>query len=147
MHPRDLAIELTETTPVRDGGALRRALLRLRRAGHDVVIDDLGLQDERSWLLDLPFTGVKLDRSLVLALPNSARARRELGGIVRRARRGGLRVTAEGISSALLWRTAGSLGVDEMQGFAIGRPMLAEGLPAWASHWPATGLAGRAGGS
>ena len=77
--------------------ALRRALLRLRRAGYRVLLDDIVLQDERDWLLGLPFAAFKLDRSLVEGLPGDAQARREVRRLVRLAEAGGKQVIAEGV--------------------------------------------------
>lgn len=135
MRPRDLALELTETTPVRDRALLRRALRRLRVAGHAVLVDDLGLNEDRDWVMDLPFTEVKLDRALVEALPSSRYARAQVARIVRRAHAGGLSVTAEGVSSPRLWHAAAAAGADHAQGYAVGRPMPADVLADWALSW------------
>jgi len=43
LRPEDLAIELTETAPVRNIPLLSRAVTRLRQAGHPVWIDDMSL--------------------------------------------------------------------------------------------------------
>lgn len=128
-----LAIELTETSPVVDRGRLRRSLRRLRRAGHDVMIDDFIMDDVRRPLLRLPFSGVKLDRSLVQKLPWSARARH----LVRSVSRMGLTVTAEGVSSPHMWRGLRHLGVARVQGFWVARPLPITALPAWTQKWRA----------
>ncbi|TPG47289.1 EAL domain-containing protein [Roseomonas nepalensis] len=138
MRPEALSIELTETTPVRDRAVLRRAVERLRGAGHAVWIDDMTL-DRRDALMDLPFSGVKLDRHLVGAMPASRRARAEVERLVAMARRRGMLVTAEGVTDGALWRALQARGVDHAQGFAVGRPLPATGLPAWASAWRASG--------
>ncbi|ONG56480.1 hypothetical protein BKE38_05815 [Pseudoroseomonas deserti] len=139
-----LMVELTETTPVRDRSALRRALHRCRALGLPVLVDDMGLQDERVALLDLPFAGIKLDRSLVAAMPESHRARAEVAMLVRRAHANRMTVTAEGISDSRLWRAVAAAGVDNAQGYAISRPLTAAALPAWAStrHWTHRNLQG-----
>lgn len=135
MRPRQMSIELTETTEVRDLPGLRRALLRLRDAGHPVLLDDLMLRDGRARLLELPFAGCKLDRSLVEALPDSGQARREARRLVRLAERRGQTVIAEGIADQRLWALARGLGVHAAQGFGVGRPMPAAELPRWAAWW------------
>jgi EAL domain-containing protein (putative c-di-GMP-specific phosphodiesterase class I) len=126
-----LAIELTETSPVRDFARMHRALRRLRAAGHEVLIDDFALDDRRRRLLRLPFTGVKLDKSLVQAAGRSARARQQ----VRRIARVGMTVTAEGISSRPLWSLLRRLGAHRGQGFWMARPLPLAALPAWAARW------------
>lgn len=135
MAPADLTLELTETTPVRDPTALRRALTRLRQAGHRILLDDLSLDDGRLLLMDLPFDGVKLDRDFTEALPHSHRARAAVRRIVRLAHARGMTVTAEGVADARLWRSAVSLGVDYAQGWAVARPLPAPAIGAWLASW------------
>lgn len=59
-----------------------------------------------------------LDRSLVLALPRSGRARQQ----VRNMQRRGLTMTAEGVSSPALFRMLRFLGVKRAQGLPDGPP-------------------------
>ncbi|UPY35010.1 EAL domain-containing protein [Sediminicoccus sp. KRV36] len=126
-----LMIELTETAPVRDLSRMARTLRRLRAAGHGVLLDDLVLDDPRQRLLRLDFAGIKLDRSLVLSLPRSARARNQVHAMAKR----GLVMTAEGVSSPALFRTLRFLGVARAQGFLMGRPLPVAALPAWNNRW------------
>lgn len=135
--PSALVLELTETSPVLDRSGLRRTLARLRAAGFPVLVDDMGLEDDRSWLLALPFSGIKLDRMLVAAMPTSRRARAEVQRLVRKAHDAGMTVTAEGVSDGRLWRAVAAAGVDQAQGYAIARPLPALALPAWHSTWQA----------
>lgn len=128
-----LVLELTETTPVRDRPALRRALLRLGAAGYPVLIDDMSLEEDRAGLMDLPFAGIKLDRHLVEAMPVQRRARAEVERLIARAHARRMTVTAEGVSDARLWRAVAQAGADNAQGYAISRPLPAAALPAWAA--------------
>lgn len=141
LRASDLVFELTESEQVEDRSALRRALVRLRAAGHRVLLDDLTLRDERRPLLDLPFDGFKLDRGFVEALPDDAAARNEARGLVRHAERHGQTVTAEGVSDERVWSAVRGLGIHLAQGFAVGRPLRAESLPIWLPIWRASGPA------
>jgi EAL domain-containing protein (putative c-di-GMP-specific phosphodiesterase class I) len=140
LPPADLLLELTESTAVRDRALLRRALLRLGRAGFGVMVDDLALHDGRRFLLDLPFVGVKLDRKLVVAMPGSRRARAEVEQIVRHARRRGMIVIAEGVTDTQIWRAIAAAGCDLAQGFGVGRPLPPAALPAWIAAWSAAAV-------
>jgi len=135
LAPAHLLLELTESTEVRDAGALRRALLRLQREGLGVLLDDFGLDDARHALLDLPFAGLKLDRSVIAALPRERRARALVENLTRHSRREGRPLVAEGVSNPALWRSAAALGCDLAQGFGVGRPMQPEALAAWTTAW------------
>lgn len=117
-----LLLELTETEAIRDLSRLRRALLRLKRQGVPVLLDDVTLGDHRWRLSGLPFAGLKLDRSLIEALPHQMRARHFLRWILRDSHAKGRYVIAEGVSNILLRRTARGLGVDFAQGFLLGQP-------------------------
>jgi EAL domain-containing protein (putative c-di-GMP-specific phosphodiesterase class I) len=140
FRPADLLIELTENTLVRDTALLRRALQRLARGGFRVLLDDLGMDDRRGLLLHLPFAGVKLDRSLIAALPTSRRARAQVERLSRAARREISAVVAEGVSDPLLWRMAAAAGCDLAQGLGVGRPIPAVALPAWLAAWRGAAL-------
>jgi EAL domain-containing protein (putative c-di-GMP-specific phosphodiesterase class I) len=140
MNPADVLLELTESTAVRDTALLRRALQRLDLGGFHVLLDDLGLDDTRAPLLDLPFAGVKLDRTLIAALPRSRRARALVEKLVRRAHRDGRAVVAEGVTDPLLWRAAAAAGCDLAQGFGVGRPIPPEALTAWIGAWTGAAL-------
>jgi len=130
-----LILEMTETAPVLDRSALRRALERLREAGLAVLIDDMGLDEDRADLLSLPFAGIKLDRHLISAMPTKRRARAEVQRLVRMAHAAGMTVTAEGVSDSCLWRAVAAAGVDHAQGYAIARPLPAAALGAWNYAW------------
>ncbi len=130
-----VALELTETTPVEDRSRLALALRRLRVAGHEVLLDDLQPGDGRAGLLRLPFSGVKLDRAAVEALPASAAARLWLRGLVRAAVARGQTVTAEGVGTPAHWAALRSAGVGRAQGYLVARPMPAEKLRDWATLW------------
>ncbi|WP_372623787.1 EAL domain-containing protein [Falsiroseomonas sp.] len=143
VHPGDVLLELTESTAVRDTALLRRALQRLATVGLGVLLDDLGLDDSRSGLLDLPFRGVKLDRALIAALPHARRARAQVERLVQDAHRRGRVVIAEGVTDPLLWRLTAAAGCDLAQGFGVGRPILPEALPGWTAAWGAAALPGR----
>ncbi len=137
LQPGQVALELTETTVVEDRSALRRALLRLREAGYRVLLDDIILHDDRSWLFSLPFSALKLDRSLVERLPADAHARREVRRLVRLAEASGKQVIAEGVSDLRLWQMVRGLGIHHAQGYLVSRPVPAEGLARWHERWRA----------
>jgi EAL domain-containing protein (putative c-di-GMP-specific phosphodiesterase class I) len=139
LPPGALVLELTETHRIEDRAALARALTRLRQAGHRVLLDDILADDPRGRLFDLPFAGLKLDRTLVAALPRDARQRHALRRVTRGAEARGQVVVAEGVSSAATMALLADLGVHWAQGFAIGRPLPAGALPGWSARWRARG--------
>lgn len=135
IRPARLAIELTETAAAYNQATLRSALRRLAHAGHRVLLDDVVLDDPRSSLFALPFSGLKLDRSVIEQLPHCFAARRAVRRLVRAAHARGQRVIAEGVADARLWAAAKALGIDAAQGYLVGRPLPPGGIAAWQSAW------------
>jgi len=135
MAPGRIAIELTETTPVRDLSRLSTALRRLKAAGFRVLLDDVTLHDGRDRLRLLAFSGLKLDRSLVERLPRDAHARHAVRHLVAQAEALGQTVIAEGVSDHRLWAALRGLGVHYAQGYAVARPLAATDLADWSAAW------------
>jgi EAL domain-containing protein (putative c-di-GMP-specific phosphodiesterase class I) len=136
IRPEQIIIELTESRPVEDVAGLRTALERLRAAGYGVVIDDLQPDTPQlQALLDLPFTGLKLDKDLVQLTADDAESCDFARGVIKVAKSRGLTVTAEGVEDQATWDRLANLGIDMAQGFLIARPMLAVAVPVWLRRW------------
>jgi EAL domain-containing protein (putative c-di-GMP-specific phosphodiesterase class I) len=137
VDPARIVVELTESRQVDDIPRLRRAVERFRDAGLVVVVDDLSpsIPCHRA-LLDLPFSGVKLDAGVVRRL-DSAASSRFVGEVLAIAARRDLTVTAEGVEGRPVWDALRARGVQRAQGFLISRPLPARALPPWLAAWPA----------
>jgi EAL domain-containing protein (putative c-di-GMP-specific phosphodiesterase class I) len=136
IRPEQVVVELTESRPVEDVAGLQHAVERLRNSGYGVVIDDIQPEVPRlQALLELPFTGVKLDMDLVRLLAGDESSREFTRGIVEVAKARGLTVTAEGVEDAATWNRLADLGVDQVQGFLVARPMMAVAVPVWLRRW------------
>ncbi len=131
-------IELTETQPVRDLETLRGAVEHLRRTGYQIVIDDVGpAVAGLDKLLDLPFTAIKLDKTLVLQLATAPAVVTEVERLIRNARARGMTVVAEGVETVAQWHRLRALGVDQAQGFLVAHALPAAAVPAWLASWRA----------
>ncbi len=136
VRPERIILELTESRPVTDLPGLRGALEWLRAAGYGVALDDLSpAMPHASELLGLPFTAVKLDMAVI-----RNRHRTDGAAFLRRAidaaRANGAAVVAEGVEDEATWRGLAELGVDQVQGFLIARPLPASAVPVWLQVWP-----------
>jgi EAL domain-containing protein (putative c-di-GMP-specific phosphodiesterase class I) len=136
VRPEQIVMELLETEALPDLRSLGAAVGRWRTAGFMVSIDDAGprLAHWRA-LVELPFTGLKLDGALAGDAGGLA------GEIVEAAKRAGLTVTAEGIEDEAAMERMRALGVDALQGFLFCRPLPARALPIWLAEWRAGVLA------
>jgi EAL domain-containing protein (putative c-di-GMP-specific phosphodiesterase class I) len=131
-----VVIELTESQPVEDVPALRVVTARLRETGYQVVIDDVEPRvPVLAELLELPFSGIKLDKNLVKRMALDGAARDFVARMVDIAKRRGMVVTAEGVENTAIWRVLDGLGVDQVQGFLIARPLPVQNVPTWLNRW------------
>ena len=136
LEPAQIAIELTESQPVTDLARLRRATERVRAAGYRAVIDDIAPSVPLiAELMDLPFTGLKLDKGLVQAVPESQAARGFVSGTIAAAVARGLTVTAEGVEDRATWYRMRAMGAHGAQGFLVARPLMAAEVPGWMAGW------------
>jgi EAL domain-containing protein (putative c-di-GMP-specific phosphodiesterase class I) len=137
LPPEALTIELTESQIAHDLVAVRDAALRLRGRRFGVSIDDFTLSAAQSGLVSLPFSEMKLDRSLVMAAAGDRTVRGALASVVRMAHGLGLVVVAEGVETPQAWVVAHEIGADLAQGWMVGRPLPAGAVAAWAAAWSA----------
>ena len=131
-----IVIELTESRPVEDFVTLGRSLDRLRTLGYRIAIDDVGPAVRNlDRLLGLPFTSLKLDKGIVRLLgtagPGAATAPRVIGQALER----GLTIVAEGVEDQSTWDRLQALGVQQVQGYLVARPLPAAAVPVWLDAW------------
>jgi EAL domain-containing protein (putative c-di-GMP-specific phosphodiesterase class I) len=123
IAPERLIVELTESGPVGDLATAQQILSALREAGVRVALDDFGAGSASlRRLSELPFDGLKIDRSFVGAL-GSRNGRTIVRSIVGLARSLGMISTIEGIESPEQAELLAELGCDCGQGYLFGRAM------------------------
>ena len=116
-----LAVEVTETELVQSDA--REAVLHAREAGLSVAVDDFGTgYSSLAYLVDVPFSVVKLDRALVRGLDADPVRRVLVRHCVRFCHELGLQVVAEGVEQQAERDVLTTLGVDWLQGFHLHRP-------------------------
>ena len=131
-----IVIELTESQPVHDVTRLRRSVEQLRTLGYGVAIDDVGPAVQHLGpLLDLPFTSLKLDKSLVTLADTAPEVLRYLADTVREAKRHNLIVVAEGVETEAIWTHMEAIGVDHVQGYIAARPLPRSAVSVWLKSW------------
>jgi EAL domain-containing protein (putative c-di-GMP-specific phosphodiesterase class I) len=131
-----VVIELTESQPVDDVPALGVVAARLRETGYRVVIDDVEPRAPfLAALLELPFSGIKLDKNLSKRTAREGADRDFVARIVDVARMRGMVVTAEGVEDAPMWQRLAALGIDQAQGYLIARPLPARDVTTWMHRW------------
>lgn len=132
MPPDCLTFEITEDTELTDLAAALRVLVKLRLGGFGLSLDDYGVGYSSMLRLSrIPFTELKIDRSLV----HNAWARPHLLPFLRSAiglaRDLGIQAVAEGVETAQDLQLLQQLGCDQAQGYYLARPMPAAALLRW----------------
>jgi len=123
IDPRQLTIEITETSSVRNRPAAVLNLSQLRAAGFRLSIDDFGTGEASlAYLADLPSDELKLDRRFVSRILTHERERHIVRSTIDLAHALGQTVVAEGIEDEATYRMLGRLGCDVGQGYHLGRP-------------------------
>ncbi len=122
LAPQRLIIEVTES--VLDERNMDRAsatLSALHGLGVEIHLDDFGTgYSSLSRLRQLPFDALKIDRSFVIDMDEKSQTVIEAALLI--ARKYGLRVVAEGVETAQQSSILCRMGVDELQGYHLGRP-------------------------
>ncbi len=129
LSAADLVIEIREAHLIDDeDGIAARNIAGLAGAGFAVELDDFGTgHAEISNLARLSISGIKLDRSLVAALPN-VRAVAILRAILSLADDLNLTVAAKGVENSAQFAQLRGLGCHTAQGFGISQPLPLDGL-------------------
>ena len=122
-----LELELTESVLMRQEIETVELLNKFSQRGITVAIDDFGTgYSSLSYLKRFPINKLKIDRTFVRDLQYDADDAAIVTAIVAMARGLNLRVIAEGVETQEQLAFLQSIGCDEVQGFLIGKPTLAE---------------------
>lgn len=120
-----LHIELTEQVHT-DGGALADRLRQIKERSGAVLLDDVTPSDLEARLrFDAPIDGVKLDRSVVLALTGRGDGGLDRAAASRFVEEVAARfaiVVAEGVEDPNVSEELAARGVSHVQGFGIAKP-------------------------
>jgi len=126
-----LVLELTESALMADDGATLATLNALRASGVQFALDDFGTgYSSLSYLRRVPLDNVKIDRSFVKDLPQDGGNLAIVRAILSLAGSLGFSVTAEGVETREQALALTEMQCGLLQGYFIGRPVVATALPA-----------------
>jgi EAL domain-containing protein (putative c-di-GMP-specific phosphodiesterase class I)/CheY-like chemotaxis protein len=124
MQPHQLALEITETTLVKNAKDHAAALQHLRDDGVRILIDDFGTgYSSLSYLRQLPVDTIKIDRSFISQIDSSSSDESIVGAILALARGLGLSVVAEGVETLGQLQVLSRHGCEFAQGYYFSRPL------------------------
>ena len=126
-NPRMLELELTESMLMDAGEAFIAKLDTLRQAGIMLAIDDFGTgYSSMSYLKRFPINTIKVDRSFVRDLPDSAQDKAITKAIISMAHSLQMRVIAEGIETDRQEVVLSADGCNSGQGYLYSPPVNAD---------------------
>ncbi|MDI1327558.1 MAG: EAL domain-containing protein [Brevundimonas sp.] len=120
----DLCFEITETAVMDNPEMALRIVDRFADAGISVSLDDYGSGlSSLTYLKRIRADELKIDKSFILGLDDSARDALLVKSTIDLAHGLGLRVTAEGVETPTALALLRGMGCDLAQGYLIGRPV------------------------
>ncbi|HEX3986917.1 MAG TPA: EAL domain-containing protein [Acidobacteriaceae bacterium] len=123
LPPHLLQIELTESVMLSGAQSAAVTMHRLADLGVSLAIDDFDTGYScLSYLPQLPFDALKIDRSFVCELGTRPETEALVHSLVILAHKLGMRVIAEGIETEKQLERIADLGTNEVQGYLLGKP-------------------------
>ena len=134
IPPRRICFEITETAAVAELNAAAGVMADLRRDGFTFALDDFGSGAASfSYLATLPVDLIKIDGAFVRRMADDPLDRAIVESIIHVTRKIGAKVCAEMVESASQLDELRAMGIDYVQGYAIGHPCLVEACMAEAA--------------
>jgi len=129
LDPKRLQIEITESAIFNADASAIYTLRTLRNAGIRVALDDFGTgYSSLTHLRSLDVDKVKIDRSFVQCLGQSADSNVIVQAVANIGRTLGLAVTAEGVETREQRLFLAATGCSELQGYLFSKPLPEEAL-------------------
>ncbi len=132
VEPDRLELELTESVASDDPGGAMALMEALHAQGIGLSIDDFGTgYSSLSYLKRFKVGKLKIDRSFVSSVTDSAADQAIVSAIIRLANGLGMTTIAEGVETPAQMEALRLRGCDEIQGYWLSRPFPPEDLPAY----------------
>jgi diguanylate cyclase (GGDEF)-like protein len=145
LDPRQLELEVTESTLIHDTEKFITTLGRIQHSGIRMSIDDFGTgYSNLSYLQRFPVHKLKIDQSFVRRLMQGQKDVAMVSAIIHLAKSLQLTVTAEGVENEATREALTRMGCDQAQGYLFARPMPAKDFEAyWLARPTLTPIAGQ----
>lgn len=129
LDPDKLEFELTENATIEQTDEIFGTLKQIREMGSDISIDDFGMgHSSLKYLYDFFANVVKLDASLVQAVPKGEDRQQIVKAILDLCKRLDVRVVAEGVETKEQLDIMNELGADYYQGWYFSKALPNERL-------------------
>jgi len=137
----ELTVELTEDGLLSIDEKALASLLRIRKLGVGLSIDDFGKgHSSLSYLKQIPANEIKIDKRFVESIATDRADQQIVKAVIDLSHALDMRVVAEGIDCRENLEIISSLGCDMAQGFLIARPMRSDHVVEWISCYSDSSL-------
>ncbi|MEA5413942.1 putative bifunctional diguanylate cyclase/phosphodiesterase [Synechococcus sp. BA-132 BA5] len=124
LTPGRIVLELTEGSILEMSDHVANQLRDLRRQGFELAMDDFGTgYSGLQRLTELPFSEVKIDRSLISAIDYDQLQQAMLSAVIRLSDATGIMVVVEGVERSRQRQMLLSLGCRHGQGYQLSAPL------------------------
>jgi diguanylate cyclase (GGDEF)-like protein len=141
LQPEHVEIEITESLFIQDQERVKAELAVFHAADVHIALDDFGTgYSSLNMLRSLPLNTVKIDRSFIAPLRDSAGARKVAEKIIEMVSALELSVVAEGVEHWQEVSLLERLGCDYIQGYVLAEPLALEELVSYLKRVRAEGV-------
>ena len=132
IEPSMLCLEVTESAMTQSQERLTENMNTLKEAGVFFALDDYGSgYSNINYIIDLPFSIIKLDKYMVWAAFANENSRNILEYTILMFRKIAMEIVAEGIENQYQAQTLSNAGVEYFQGYLYAKPLPEEKLIAF----------------
>lgn len=127
ISPKNIIMEITESIFIEDFENIREKMIQLAKAGIEFYLDDFGTgYSNFANVIELPFTTIKFDRSMLLTMEKNEDSRRLISSLINAFKQNGLNILVEGVENLTQDSLVREAGADYIQGFLYKRPLSPE---------------------
>ena len=124
LSPSNIVMEITESIFIDNYELVMKHMLELAQAGVKFYLDDFGTgYSNLTNVISLPFSTIKMDRSLVLAMEDGQKGVSLFFDLVSTFKGVGFKILVEGVETNNQNYLVERAGVDYIQGFLYSRPL------------------------
>ena len=124
LSPSNIIMEITESIFIDNYDLVMKNMLALTQAGVKFYLDDFGTgYSNLTNVISLPFSTIKMDRSLVLAMEEGSKGVSLFFDLVSTFKSVGFNILVEGVETNNQNSLVERAGVDYIQGFLYSRPL------------------------
>ena len=124
LSPSNIIMEITESIFIDNYELVKKHMIELAQAGVKFYVDDFGTgYSNLTNVISLPFSTIKMDRSLVLAMEEGQKGVSLFFDLVSTFKGVGFKILVEGVETNNQNYLVERAGVDFIQGFLYSRPL------------------------